>query len=200
MSGVFQVVDFVVLLIGRIVSLLRGTVLSNNVTIDDKDGGAVINVTIVLGKKSNTKVEDWLKVATQVSELSQAMGKLGPAHDNGPCLLMYAPAPPPLMSAKCDRCRRLVDPITGWALQRNWPPLGIVCPAWFGSSPNIAMDGGAQPSPRPPGKADGLGTNPSEVCGLREVTERACGTPSSGASMSVALDAREHTPLASDAC
>ena len=57
-------VDFVVLLIGRIVSLLRGTVLSNNATIDDKDGGAVINVTIALGKKSNVKVEDWLKVAS----------------------------------------------------------------------------------------------------------------------------------------
>ena len=134
-----------------------------------------------------------------MSELSQAMGKLGPAHDKGPRPLMYAPAPPPLMSAKCDRCRRLVDAITGWALQRNWPPLGIVCPACFGSSPNIAMDGGAQPPPRPPGKADGSGTNPSEVCGLREVTERPCGTPSSRASMSVALDAREHTPLASDA-
>ena len=50
-------VDFVVLLIGRIVSLLRGTVLSNNVTINDKDGGAVINVTIALGRKSNAKVE-----------------------------------------------------------------------------------------------------------------------------------------------
>ena len=139
-------VDFVVLLIGRIFSLLWGTVLSNNVTIDDKDGGAIINVTIALDKKRNVKVKDWLKVATQMSELSQAKGKLGPTRDKGPCPLMYAPAPLPLMSARCDRCRRLVDPITGWALQRIWPPLGIACPACFGPSPNIAMDGGAQPS------------------------------------------------------
>ena len=199
MSGVFRVVDFIVLLIGRIVSLLRGMVLSNNMTIDDKDGDAIINVTIALGKERNARVEDRLKVATQVSELSQAMEKLGPARDKGSRPLMYAPAPPPLILAKCNRCRGLVDPIMGWELLRNWPPLGIVCPMCFGSSPNIAMDGGAQPSPRPPEKDDGLGTNPSEVCVLHKVTERPCGTPSSGASMSIALDAREHTPLASDA-
>ena len=92
MSEVFRVVDSVVLLMGRIFSLLRGTVLSNNTTIDDKDEVAIINVTIALGKKRNVKVEDWLKVATQVSELSQAMGKLGPAHDKGPRRHMYAPA------------------------------------------------------------------------------------------------------------
>ena len=51
MSGVFREVDFVVLLIGRIVSLLQGSVLSNNITIDDKDGGAIINVKIALWQR-----------------------------------------------------------------------------------------------------------------------------------------------------
>ena len=106
-------VDFIVLLIGLIVSLLRGTLLSNKITNNDEDGGAIINMMIVLGQKGNVKVKDWLKVATQVSKLPQAMGKFGPSRDKGPRLLMYAPAPPPLMSAKCDRCRRLMDPIMG---------------------------------------------------------------------------------------
>ena len=51
-------VDFVVWLIGRIVSLLQWTVLSNNITIDDKDGGAIINMMIALGQKRNVEVED----------------------------------------------------------------------------------------------------------------------------------------------
>ena len=199
MSGVFRVVDFVVLFIGRIVSLLRGTVLSNNITIDNKDGGATIDVKIASDKKRNVKVEDWLKVATQVSEVSHAMGKHGSACDKGPLPLMYAPAPPPLMSAKCDRCRRLVDHIMGWALQRNCPPLGIVCPACFGSLPKTAMNGGAQPWSGSPEKDDGWATSPSEACVLCEVTERPRGTPSSGVSTSISLDAREHTPLAPDA-
>ena len=92
-----------------------------------------------------------------------------------------------------------MDPITGRALQRNWPPMDIVCLACFGSSPNIAMDGGAQPSPKTPEKDDGLGTSPSEMCVLCEVTERPRGTPLFGAWMSVALHTRKHTPLASDA-
>ena len=41
-------VDFTVLFIGRIVSLLQGMVLSNNITINDKDGGAIINMMIIL--------------------------------------------------------------------------------------------------------------------------------------------------------
>ena len=61
-------------------------------------------MTVALGKKGSVKVEDWLKVAVEVFELSLAMGKLGPGHDNGPCPLMYALAPPPLMLAKCNRC------------------------------------------------------------------------------------------------
>ena len=48
-------VDFIVLLIGRIVFLLQGMVLPNNVTIDDKDGDAIINVMIVLGKKGTIR-------------------------------------------------------------------------------------------------------------------------------------------------
>ena len=53
-SKVFQVVNFILLLTGRIVSLLRETILSNNITIDNKDGGVIINVTIVLGKNKGT--------------------------------------------------------------------------------------------------------------------------------------------------
>ena len=41
-------VDFTMLLIGRIVSLLQGMVLSNNININDKDGGAIINMMIIL--------------------------------------------------------------------------------------------------------------------------------------------------------
>ena len=66
------------------------------------DGGAIVNMTL-LAKRRNIKIEDWLKVTTQVSKLSQAMGKLRPAHYKGPRPLMYAPAAPPLMSAKCNR-------------------------------------------------------------------------------------------------
>ena len=95
-------VDFVLSLIRRIVSLLQWTVLSNNITIDDKDGGAIINMMIALGQKRNVKVEDQLKVATQVFELSQAIGKLGPTCDKRPRPLMYALAPLPLVSAQCD--------------------------------------------------------------------------------------------------
>ena len=127
------------------------------------------------------------------------MGKFGPTRDKRPHPLMYVSDPPPLMSAKCDRCRRLVDPIRGWALQRNWPPLCIVCPTCVGSSPNIAMDGGAQPSSGPREKDDGWARSPSEACVLRQVTERPRGTPSSGTSTSVVLDAREHTPLVANA-
>ena len=47
---------------------------------------------------------------------------------------------------------------------------------------------------------DGWAMGPSEACVLREVTKRPRGTPSSRASMSVALDVRQYTPLASDAC
>ena len=87
----------------------------------------------------------------------------------------------------------------GWALQRNWPPWGIICPTYFGSSLNIAMDGGAQTSLGPLEKDDGWATSPSEACALREVIERPHGPPLSGASTSIALDMREHTPLATDA-
>ena len=153
----------------------------------------------LLAKKRNIKVEDWLKVTTQVSKLSQAMGKLRPAHDKGPRPLMYAPAPPPLMSAKCNRCQRLVGPITGRALQMNWPPLGIICRTCFGFFSNIAMDCRAQLLSGPLETDDGWATGPSEACVLHEVTKCPRGTPSSEASTSIALDTREHTPLASDA-
>ena len=118
----FRVVDFVVLLIRRIVSLFGGTMLSNSITINDKDRGAIINAAIALDQARNVKVEDWLKFATQVSELSQALGKLRSARDKGPRSFMYTPALLPLLSAKCDRCQRLVDAIMGCALQRSWPP------------------------------------------------------------------------------
>lgn len=125
---------------------------------------------------------------------------LGPTRDICPHLPTYAPAPPPLMPAKYDQCWRLVDPITGWWLQRNQPPLGIICPMCFGLSPDMAMDRGAQPSLGPPETDDGWAMGPSEACVLREVTKRPRGIPSSGASMSVALGMRQYTPLASDAC
>ena len=127
-------VDFIVLLVGCIVSLLRGTVLSNNITVNDTDGGAIINVTIALGKDRNFKFEDWLKVVTQVSELSQAIGNLGTARDKGPRLLMYAAAPPLLMSPKCDRCWRLVDPSQGGRCK------GIGYP-WASSTPSVLVRG-----------------------------------------------------------
>ena len=58
----------------------------------------------------------------------------------------------------------------GWALQRNWPPLGIVYTACFGSSPDIAIDGRAQASSQPLEKDDGWATSPSEACVLCKVT------------------------------
>ena len=51
-------VDFVMLLIGRIASLPREMVLSNIISINDDDGGAIINRTIALCQKRNFKVED----------------------------------------------------------------------------------------------------------------------------------------------
>ena len=58
-----------VLVVGRVVSLFRGTVLSNDVSINDQDEQATINATLALTKKQNVIVEDRLRVAMQVSEL-----------------------------------------------------------------------------------------------------------------------------------
>ena len=56
--------------------LVLGRVFSKNISIDDKDGGSIINVTNALAQKSNVKIEDWLKVVTQMSELFHALAKL----------------------------------------------------------------------------------------------------------------------------
>ena len=191
--------EFIVLLVGRVVSLFRGTVLSNEVTINDQDREATISVTISLTGKRNVTVADWHKAATQVSELSQALGKFGSMRSGGPSPFMYTPAPPPLALAECNRCRRWVDPLTGWTLRRDWPPVGTVCPACFGSSPSISADGGSHLSSDST-RSDERGTaGPLSPCEQRGVDKRARGTLSSVALAGVATDAGGLAPLASDA-
>lgn len=85
--------------------------LSNNIIINASDGGAIINVTIAVPQKRSIKVNDWLKVLTQMSGLPLVLGKLRTTCDKGPRPIMYAPALPPLMSAECDR-----------ANARGWSP------------------------------------------------------------------------------
>ena len=75
--------EFIVLLVGRVVSLFRGTVLFNEVTINDQDGEATISVTISLTRKRNVTVADWHKSATQLSEISQALWKFGSMRSGG---------------------------------------------------------------------------------------------------------------------
>ena len=57
------------LLVERVVSLFRGIVLFNEVTMDDEDAGAIINVMIAFTKR-NVTVREWLRVAIQMSKLS----------------------------------------------------------------------------------------------------------------------------------
>ena len=86
-------------------------------------------------------------------------------------------------------------PHHGVGVAKELAALGHLCPVCFSSSQNIAMDGMSQPSSEPPETDIGWATGLWEACVLYKVTERSRGAPSSGASTSIALDVREHTPL-----
>ena len=97
---------------------------------------------------------------------------------------MNTPPPPPLVSTHCGQCRRLVDPITGWAFSRAWPPLGVVCPVCFGSSACDGAAGESQSSTNLAKSDEGGIADPSIQVGSRKRLEHV-----RGASPSVILGA-----------
>lgn len=58
MSGCFRIVEFIVLVIGRIVPLFWGMVSFNDIIITDQDNETIANVAITFTKKKNVTVED----------------------------------------------------------------------------------------------------------------------------------------------
>lgn len=68
---------------------------------------------------TNFTIKDWLRVRVQVCELSQACGKLGSTHEEGPSPFMHTPALQPLLSAECNPCLVLVDPIMARRCNRS---------------------------------------------------------------------------------
>ena len=81
MNRGFQIVEFIMSFVERFVSLFWGMVLFHNFTIDNQDGGAIINVTIAVTKMRNITIGDWLGFTVRVSMLSQASGKFRCVHD-----------------------------------------------------------------------------------------------------------------------
>ena len=58
MSGGFRIVEFILLVIGRIVPLLWGMVLFKDIIITDHNRETIANVAIAFTKKKNVTVED----------------------------------------------------------------------------------------------------------------------------------------------
>ena len=92
-----------------------------------------------------------------------------------------------------------MDPITGWALDRAWPPLGVVCPVCFGSSACDGAVGESQSSTDLAKSDEGEIAAPSIPVGSRKPLVHVRGTSPSAILRGAASKARGLVGLASDA-
>ena len=202
MNNMFEgmrVVEFIVLLVERIASRFRGVIVSHEIATDSSGKNFTISLVFCLPKKQNVTLQSWFRAAMQVFGLSQRLWKREPTCGRDSTPSVNTPPPLPLVSAHCGQCRRSVDPITGWALGRAWPPLGVVCLVCFGSS---ACDGAAGESQSSTGLAksdEGGIADPSILVGSRKPLEHVRGTSPSVILGGTASKARGLVGLALDA-
>ena len=194
-----RVVEFIVLLVERIASRFRGAIMSHEITTDSGGENITISLVFCLPKRQNVALQSWFRAAMQVFGLSHRMWKREPACGRDSSPSVNTPPPPPLVLAHCGQCRRSVDPITGWALDRAWPPLGVVCPVCFGSSACDGAVGESQSSTDLAKSDEGEIAAPSIPVGSRKPLVHVRGTSPSVILRGAASKARGLVGLASDA-
>ena len=96
-----RVVEFIVLLMERIVYWFWGVMVSHDITADSGGENITINLVFCLPKRQNVTLESWFKAAMQVFRLSQRMRKCEPACGKDSSPSMNTPPLLPLVLAHC---------------------------------------------------------------------------------------------------
>ena len=198
LSGDLSVVEWLLIVVQRVVVLLRGTVASNGITVDEA-GNAILSVRVVIPTGAVVRLRDWRNRASRVCGYARTSGGSAPVRLGEPCPLECSPPPPPCRAAKCPECKRAVDFVSGWSLCRSWPPEGDVCPDCFGPPSNGDVREGAHLRSIPLQSNEGNVPRPSGPYGCCKKVKRAREASSPVPPVGLAADARELAAPTSDA-
>lgn len=90
------------------------------------DEGAIASVCICLPPLKNVPTALWLELARCVVGRERD-GVLSDGGRGESSMAVGCPVPSPFSDVSCGECHRSVGPVTRWALDRSWPPVGAVC-------------------------------------------------------------------------